>query len=298
MNSDAPSIASVVGRLNEARLRLVAQSLLNTVCWALSAGLVVFVVLELLCRLRPDWFGARDMMRQTIAIASAVPVLAGGLVITVLRAPSIEQLARRADRILALRERISTAIEIERSTGERPVVVAAMIADAVHQGSAIRPAALSAWSVPRSAVIVLVAAIAAATVMVMLPVQTASVRERIEARLNSTFSAGEVAATVDDIRKVAGVIGDEATARDDTYMEAVGNTLADLAERVAASPKMTRGEVIKELEALLEHAMVAGTGWRDSTGERIPLLFDALENKIALPPVIASANAEVADAIT
>jgi hypothetical protein len=299
MNSDGLSIASVVGRLKEARLRLVAQGVLNALFWALSAGLLILTVLELLRRLRPDWwadvFGAQGMIPQTIAVASAALVLAGGMVVAALRAPSIEQLARRADQILGLRERISTAIEIESRTGNRPVVVAAMIADAARHGSAIRPAALAAYSLPRTALVVPIAAIAAAAVMFVLPVHTASVRERVEARLSTTFGAGEGAATADDISQVAGVIGDEAAARGDAYMEAVGNTLDDLAERVTASPQMTRGDVIKELDALMEHAAAAGTGWRDSTGERVPLLFEALENAIALPPVAGSTNAEVAE---
>lgn len=283
------ALAGVVGRLNEARLRLVGQGALRAACWSATAAIVLFAVLELVGRLRPTWwqdvFGTHEPPSLVlVATLTAAVMLAGGIVAAVLSAPPIEVLARMADQTFGLRERISTALEIERrSAGKRPAVVAAMISDAVGRSGAIDPAVLAAFRFPRTALFVPLAAVAAAAVFFLVPVQPMAAGDPIEARLSAPLGDDERAAVVDDIRRVAEVIDQEAVAHADAYMQAVANTLSELGEQIALAPETTRGTILRELGDLREHAVVAGGTWRVASGASIPKLVEALEQSVALP---------------
>lgn len=297
MHSYAPSLAGVVGRLEAARRRLIAQGVLAAALWALAAGLALFGLLELLRRLAPA-LGQGPDSALAAGLASAA-IFAAGTILAFLRAPSIDQLARRADHRFGLGERLSTALELGRTTAAPPVVIAALLADTLHHAGIVTARELAVFRLPLAALVVPLAALAAAAIT-FVPVQPLATGAIIEAQLDATLGAPERAVAVDDITRVADVIREQANATDDTYMQAVATTLDDLGDRLALTPDVTRGEMLDQLASLLDYARAASTDAPGAEGERIPQLVEALQQSLALPPpadqpAAAPGSAPVAD---
>lgn len=289
MNSSAPTLAGVVERLGTARLRLIAQSVLGAAFGAVIAGLVVFAGLELLRRLLGQaWLGVPVSPQLVAAILAAV-ILAGGIVAAVLRAPSIVELARRADQTFGLRERISTALEIERNTtSQRPTVVAALLADALRHSEAVSSARLAPFRMPRVALLVPVAAVAAAAVVLLVQPMGGTTGSR----LSATLDAGERAALAADISRVTDAITTATGAGDDPHMQAVANTLGDLGQRVSQSAETTREDILDELGALRGYAGAASSDASGAEGDRISRMVAALEEAVAATEMADAAATE------
>lgn len=292
MDSGAATLPGVVDRLKDARLRLMVQGMLAAVLWSAAAGLAAFAALDLLRRLFP----ATDLPPLAPAAALAAVVLAAGIAAAILRAPTIPALARRADHLFGLRERISTALELEQAA-HRPPVIAALLADTLKHTGAVSAQKLAAFRLPRAALLVPLAAICVWAIT-LVPPQPVAPADRIERQLSATLSDAERAVAVEDITQIADAIAEEAATQNDSYMAAIATTLKDVGERLAASPETTRGDMLDQLETLLDYATSAGSGWQGSGGERIPQLLETLERSVALPndqPAAAPGAAPVAD---
>lgn len=296
-------------RLEEARKRVRVGGLIDAAATGLAAGLAALLVLLFWQRLSPaSWAvvagGAGLTAASLGAAAVGIAAFAAVALAKELRAPSLEVLARRADRAFDLKERASTAIEADRRVtagGGSSAVILALLADAEGQAQRIVAAKLAAIRLPPAAYLVLVLAIAAILAIAFVPQMQvpAPVAEIAGAESGDTLGESERAAVGEDIRRVAEAVKAQAQRRSDAYMQAVANSLEALGARVAASPQTTRTEVLGELTALTRYATAAASEWRGEDGERVPRLLEALAQSVAQPAATSpdtGSNSERADA--
>jgi hypothetical protein len=170
-----------------------------------------------------------------VALLYAAGVLAAalvvGLVVAIVRAPTQVQLAARIDRDAGLHERLSTALELTSSDQERELVARAAVEDAMRHlpRAQLHSAIPLRW--PRWAWALPLAAVLNAALLSIQPVDAVVVSERlIEApSLPSTLTRERVEASVE---RVVAVLERDPVRGRDPYVQAVSESLSELAQRV------------------------------------------------------------------
>lgn len=289
INNDAAALVGVVERLQRARDRIRAMAMVKATVWACAAGLASLVILELARRTLPqfwhDLFGMQGLEYVALlSLAAALCVLAGGGLAAIVATPQIDILARRADSMFGLAERVSTALEAERRmAGNSPsTVVVALIDDMAHRTHAIDAGKLATFRLPRITFAIPLAAIALALIVTIVPVGTLP-QSGTDPGQYEVLTEPERSQAALDIGRVANIVDEQIASRSDPYMEAVANSLRSLGERLVNAPQTTRGELLIELDALKDYAAAAGREWRGDAGQRIPELIDALSKSLAQP---------------
>ena len=264
-------------RLGAIRVRLAVRRLIEGVSGSLllAAGLYLILLLG-------SYFIPKLMVLHLISIATVV--FAGGSVITVsiqvLSPPSRLEAARRADRLLGLEERLSTAVEFESASGERIVELAQRLdaerhAEAV-QVSQVVPLRLS--GVGWAALALLVSSLA----VQLLPPPTLP-------EVTGSFGRAELERALDRVEHLQTVVAREAERREDPYLGAVAEAL-EMFRRDLASGGLDRQESRRQLTQIIEHMMRAS----DLEGNPAALA----EQLLASSPPELPADAAAGDAPT
>jgi len=235
------------------RLRLYAIALL--------VGLAVALAILLLGRIEgPSALGWPQ------ALLAGLLALLVGAAIAHFRTPSAKALAREVETRLQLSERLSTALEV--SAGPAPGIVgAALIADADRQAERIEPRQLAPLF-PPPLVASLLAVLGLGTAVLLVPAYDG--RTAPQAALVAAGSAEpEIPATdAQEIARLAELVRADAEMRRDPFLEAVANSLDDLAQDLQSA--RADADVNETLAELLDYARAAygvrQPGWLPQAG--------------------------------
>jgi hypothetical protein len=175
-----------------------------------------------------------------------------------LRTPDPAVLARIADRVLGLQERLSTALEVDQSvppdTALGPVP-SALLADAERHAAIIDPRQIVGLHLPR-AVWAVPGLVAAAVLIQLVPPDALAVSRRSIAgaeRDQAGFTGQQGAEAAANLRRIAELLGKDAQERSDPYLRTIGQTLQRLSAE-AERPSVDRHALAGALEQLLAHA--------------------------------------------
>lgn len=245
-------MAGIRARLADARLRRRLDILLEGLAWSAAIGLGVLCATYLVTRLgtgldrtypwrAPMLFGS--VAFGIAALAAAVRAIAFP--------PSDTVLARRADRLFLLDERVSTALEIEpsRAVGWAATLRAATLTEAGSRAAAIDTRQLAPFRAPTVlwAVAVLGLIVGGLTLVPLPSLLDAPSRA---VTIEPTQQQREETST--NLHQIAQEIREE-TAPRDGYRDAIARTLDDAANQYAAGA-VTHGELAEQLNQLLDHA--------------------------------------------
>jgi len=297
-------------RLLDTRQRWWLRAMLHGVVWSSAFGLAVFCALAIanllseratvlpMPPMRP--FG-NQVAAGAIAFACA---LAFACLTAFLRAPDLPWLARAADRRFALKERLSTALEVAAArspnVSDDPIRMA-LLADAEKKAGSIDTRTLvnlrlpfAAWGVP--------VLLAAALLLEELPPDTwhRAASEASAERNDTSLSRRQAEDTAANLRQIAELLDQDATRRSDPYLRTIARTLERLSADVARAP-VDRSRLASELSQLLAHARQAyANGDRFADGGPSPrratdLLQSALDEITgSREPRVAAADAPAA----
>jgi hypothetical protein len=216
----------------------------------------------------------RPLSYLAFSAAAFAGAFALATLLAFLRSPDAAALARKADRALALAERLSTALEVDESLpldAALGPVPSALLADAERHAAVVDPRQIVGLDLPR-VVWAVPGLIAAAVLIQLVPPDALAVSrgpiagaERDEAR----FTGQQGAEAAANLRRIADLLGKDAQERSDPYLRTIARTLQRLsadAEREGADRRALAGAV----EELLAHTRQAYGQASDAGREQAP----------------------------
>jgi hypothetical protein len=254
----------------QSRWRLGAM--LHGAVWSLILALAVFCALRATTLLlegeAAQWslrlLAAHPLLDQIVASAIAFAcALVVAVLATFLLAPDLAALARTADHRFALKERLSTALEVATarpSDAAQDPVRAALLADAERRAGSIDMRALVSLRLPRAAwgvPALLLAALLLQTVPPDMfgraipgasPTRTASD--------HGALSGDQAADTAANLRRIAEALDQDGARRSDSYLRTIARALERLSAEVERAT-IDRPRLTRELGQLLAHAQQA-----------------------------------------
>ncbi len=292
-------------RLDAARTRWRLASMLRGAIFSLVAALALLCGFELF-RLYLDVTASsasltalpQDMVSYlALSFAGFAAAFALATLLAFVRTPDIGTLARKADRVLALQERLSTALEVDASqppsNGLGPVR-AALLADAEDRAAAVDPRQIAKFDMPRT--IWAVPGLIAAAVLLHLisPDAFGLARGAITGveRDRTGFSDEQSAQAAANLRRIAELVGKDAEERSDPYLRTIARGLERLSADVV-SPRTDRRMLANALDRLLAHTRQAyGQASEAGNGQVRRDVLQQLE--AALEDIAGTRPAEVA----
>lgn len=267
----ASGAGTIPGRLSErlglAQRRAVLRRTLLGVVVAANAGLVAFIVLGagyLLAGRPASWLFATVDPNGTGLAGSigrnALGALVLGVVVFLGRAVADRRAqgglaghARAADRSFAGRERFSTALEVAGDPRGLSAVARALLDDVEDRAAAIDPRALVSLRLPPSVIAgtALSLFLAAAILVALSAARGATPPAAMpDAPPPAILAEPERAEVVEEIRRVAAALAEDAERRDDAYLGAIARELERLGETLVAEPAPDRADIAADLARL------------------------------------------------
>jgi hypothetical protein len=248
------------------------SAMLHGAVWSVILGLAVFCALGATTLLL-EGEAARWPLRLLAAhplldqIATSAIAFACALVVAVLAtfllAPDLAALARAADRRFALKERLSTALEVTTarpSDAAQDPVRAALLADAERSAASIDMRALVSLRLPRAAWGVPALLVAALLLQIVPPDPfgratpgASTARTGFD---DGALSRDQAADTAANLRRIAEILDQDGAQRSDPYLRTIARTLERLSGEVARAA-IDRPRLARELGQLLAHAQQA-----------------------------------------
>src|SRR5262245_21376409 len=258
--------------LLRAQSRWRLSAMLHGAVWSMIFGLAVFCALRATtlllegeaARWLPRLLVAPSLLDQlaTSAIAFACALVVAVLA-TFLLTPDLATLARAADHRFALKERLSTALEVATarpSDAAQDPVRSALLADAEQSATSTDMRALVSLRLPRAAWAVpalLVTALLLQTVPPdMLGHATPGASATRNAPDNGALSGNQAADTAANLRRIAEALDQEGAQRSDPYLRTIARALERLSMEVGRAA-IDRPRLARELGQLLVHAQQA-----------------------------------------
>jgi hypothetical protein len=265
-------LPALLGGLLRAQSRWRLGAMLCGAVWSLLLGLAVFCALEGSARLLDAAVAARwlpvlfanplvdHLAKSVLTFAGA---LAGAALASTLQAPDLAALSRAADRKFALKERLSTALEVAAtlpSNAAPDPVRAALLADAERRADTLDWRALVSLRLPRVAWAVPALLVAALLLQAIPPdafgrAQLGASTAR-DSSVDGTLSSRQAADTAGNLRRIAEILDQDAAQRSDPYLRTIARTLERLSTEVARAT-IDRPRLASELSQLLLHAQQA-----------------------------------------
>jgi hypothetical protein len=253
-------------RLLDARRRWRLRTVLHGAVWSMAFGLAVFCALataNLLTARAPvlPMLPAQPFANQLAAGAIAFAcALAVACLTALLRAPDLPWLARAADRKFALRERLSTALEVAATrspnVADDPIRMA-LLTDAEKNAGSIDTWTLVSLRLPRAAWSVPVL-LAAAVLLQAVPPDAwrRATPDASAERSDASLSRRQAEDTAANLRHIAELLDRDAAQRSDPYLRTIARTLERLSADLAGAP-VDRSRLAGELSQLLAHTRQA-----------------------------------------
>jgi hypothetical protein len=246
--------------------------MLRGAVWSLLLALLVLCTLEAMTVFLDGWPAARwlpvlsdnpSLNHVALSASAFAGAFAIAVLLTVLCAPDLAALARAADRRCALKERLSTALEVAanlRANTALDPVRAALFADAERHAGALDPRGLvrltlprAAWSVPALIALALLLQIVPPDAFGRAVPGATAARDASDAGALSRQQAADTAA---NLRRIAEIVDQDATQRSDPYLRTIARTVERLSGEVARAT-IDRPRLASELTQILAHAQQA-----------------------------------------
>jgi hypothetical protein len=203
----------------------------------------------------------RPVSSLAVSAAAFAGAFALAIFLAFFRTPDTAALARKADRALALQERLSTALDVDDSLPPDAVlgpVPSALLADAERHAAVIDPRQIVRIDLPRAVWAVPGLIVTAMLIQFVPPDALAVSRGSIAGagRVQSVFTDQQGADAAANLRRIAELVGKDAQERSDPYLRTIGQTLQRLSAD-AERPGADRRALAGALEQLLAHARQA-----------------------------------------
>jgi hypothetical protein len=289
--------------LKAVRMRSRARLMLRGAVFSLVAALALLCALEILKFYFDIASPAASIAAQSEqryvawSVAAFACAFALAMVVAFLLTPDIVTLARKVDRVLALQERLSTALEVDAGTPQHAAlgsVPGALLADAERHTAAIDPRQIVRLDLPR-AVWAVPGLIMAAVLLDLVPPGALALSRGPLAgaqRDGSGFSAQQSADAAANLRRIAELLGKDAEERSDPYLRSIARTLERLSSD-AAHPGAGRRALASVLDRLLGHARQAYG--QTSNADRAATARDVVQQlQAALDDIAGNREAEAA----
>jgi hypothetical protein len=229
--------------------------------------------------------GSGSVLKPALGM-SAVAFVVGCLVLS-RRTPDLENFARAADHKLALRERLSTALDVDaRVPPDAPLdpVRSALLADVEGRAPAIDPRAIVKLGVPRAVWLLPALAIIAA-LLHLVPIDAFASRNPVaDSRENNALSKDAAENAIVNLRRIADLLNQDADQRADPYLRTIARALERLETQVEHA-SLDRHQLAHALDRLLAHSRQAyaqnGKGGRGEVGAKAVDLLAAAHDDIA-----------------
>jgi hypothetical protein len=258
--------------LLRAQSRWRLSAMLHGAVWSMILGLAVFCALGATTLLLegeaaqwlPRLLVAHSLLDQIATSAIAfVCALVVAVLATFLLTPDLAALARAADHRFALKERLTTALEVATarpSDAAQNPVRAALLADAEQSASSIDMRALVSLRLPR-AVWGVPALLLTALLLLTVPPDTfgratPGASATRNASDNGALSGDQAADTAANLRRIAEVLDQDGAQRSDPYLRTIARALERLSAEVGRAA-IDRPQLARELGQLLAHAQRA-----------------------------------------
>src|SRR6266446_6624254 len=266
--------------LKAARMRTRIRSMLRGAVFSLVAALALLCGLEI-----SGLYFEMAAPAGSLALLSEHPLsclafgaaalacaLALATFLAFFRTPDAAVLARKADRALALQDRLSTALEVDKSLPPDAVlgpVPSALLADAERHAAMIDPRQIVRLDLPR-AIWAVPGLIAAALLIQLVPPDALAVARVSIAgaeRDQAGFTGQQGAEAAANLRRIAELLDKDAQERSDPYLRTIGQTLQGLS---ADAERVDRPALTGALQQLLAHARRAYGQATDAARKQAP----------------------------
>jgi hypothetical protein len=227
------------------------------------------------------------------AIEPAVTTFAAafgvGCVVLCLRTPDLQSFARTADYKLALRERLSTALEVDaKAPPAAPLgpVRSALLADVEDRAPEVDPRAIVRLGVPRAIWLLPTLGLVAA-LLHLAPVDAFGSRHPVvHSRENDTLSKEAAENAIANLRRIADLLNRDAEQQADPYLRTIARALERLKTDVEHA-SLDRHQLADAIDRLLGHSRQAyaqnGKGDRGELDPKALDLLAAARDEIAGP---------------
>jgi hypothetical protein len=195
------------------------------------------------------------------------------------RTPNLSNLARAADHKLALRERLSTALDVDaRVPPDVPLdpVRSALFADVEGRARDIDPRAIVKLGMPR-AVWLLPALAMIAALLHLVPIDAFASRNPLaDSRENNALSKDAAESTIVNLQRIADLLNQDADERTDPYLRMIARALKRLETEVEHA-SVDRHQLADALDRLLAHSRQAyAQNGKGGSGQADPKAVDLL----------------------
>jgi hypothetical protein len=203
----------------------------------------------------------RPLFYLALSAAAFACAFALAALLAFIRSPDAAALARKADRALALAERLSTALEVDESLPPDAAlgpVPSALLADAERYAAIVDPRQIVGLHLPR-AVWAVPGLIAAAVLIQLVPPDALAISRGSIAgakRDERSFTGQQGAEAAANLRRIAELLGKDAQERSDPYLRTIARALERLSAD-AERPGVDRRVLVGALEELLAHTRQA-----------------------------------------
>jgi hypothetical protein len=294
----ATRLPALRDRLQTARRRWCIGALVTCAIRSMVAALALLCLQAAGERLHPGaatsgwlWPEAGSATAIEPALAMFAAAFAVGSLFLYQRTPDLQSFARAADRKLALRERLSTAVQVdERTPPDAPfdAIRSALLANVEGRAPDIDPRAIVKLGVPR-AVWLLPALAMIAALLHLAPIDAFVSRNPVAAsRENNALSQDAAENAIVNLRRIADLLNQDADQGADPYLRTIARALERLETEVERA-SLDRHQLADALDRLLAHSRRAyaqnGMGGRGEVDRKaVDLLAAARDDIAGLPP--------------
>jgi len=283
--------------LRSARRRWRVGALLTCAVWSVIAALAL-LCLQAAAALWYEGGAISGLMASGTASPTAIAPALGlfgaafaiGCLVLCLRTPDLGNFARAADQRLALREQLSTALEVDaRAPPGAPLdlIRDALLADVERRARDIDPRAIVRLGVPRAIWLVPTLVVIAA-LLHLVPVDAFASRNPVaDASEHNALSKGANENSVTNLRRIADLLKADAEQRADPYLRTIARALERLSNEVEHA-SVDKRQLASALDQLLAHSRQAyaqnsnGDGG-EAHAKAIDLLAAARDDITGLP---------------
>jgi hypothetical protein len=281
--------------LHAARRRWRIGALVTCAIWSTVAALMLTCLQSATAFLQQGaaitgFLALRSGSILEAALGMFVVAFLVGCLVLCRRTPSLENFARIADHKLALRERLSTALDVDARVppdARLDLVRSALLADVEGRAPDIDPRAIVKLGVPRAVWLLPTLAIIAA-LLHLVPIDAfASRNPMADSRENNALSKDAAENAIVNLRRIADLLNQDADQRADPYLRTIARALERLETEVEQA-SLDRHQLADALDRLLAHSRQAyaqnGKSGRGEVGAEAVDLLAAAHDDIAVSP--------------
>jgi hypothetical protein len=210
-----------------------------------------------------------------------IAVMLGGVLYVLIAGPTLLELARRLEREAGLAQRLSTAYEVASAGGPRNAVTYALLADVENRSEALDVSSAGRLSRTRPLTVSVSVVTVAAVIALLVPVpnrQPVSVAASVGGATTTTPSEAE-GRTITELAHVLDLVAERSR---NSYLQAVAESLGDLADRIEAGT-VAGDEAQATVTELTQHLQAAAREVGGSFQQTIESILGAASASMIAP---------------